>query len=221
MIAYKATHNFKCINQHYKVGKTYTADRVKLGRYGLHFSLKMEDTLQFYNFDPSFVLLEVEVLGKTDFNHIKGVTDKLKILRVVPRKHYTKAFKQCLPECEYDEKGRMISLEYSWGKKYIYDWDDQDNHIRETFSSGVVAVYEYDDRKNLISSTHTCAVGKITKTFMEYDERGNMTRHTRDNGKRIKSTSYEYDESNNMTLEINCDGSKYPHDKGAVITESD
>ena len=50
MKAYKATYNMKCLNQAYKVGKTYISDKYELCRYGFHYCLQMEDTIGYYEY---------------------------------------------------------------------------------------------------------------------------------------------------------------------------
>lgn len=219
MIAYKATEKFKCLNQTYRVGKTYTSDKMKMCKYGIHFCKDMRDTLNYYAFNPSFVLLEIEVLGQTEFKSDKGVTDKIKVLRVVPKEEYTEEFKKLLLDCEYDEKGRMISLVSYSGVKHIYEWDERNNLISHTFPKRGVNVNEWDGKNRIISRTHTYDNGIIAKVFYEYDERDNVIRRTRDDG---KFSLYEYDEHNNMISDTDHGGIKYYYPKAeTIITESD
>jgi hypothetical protein len=122
MIAYKATHNYKCRNQEYKVGKTYTADRMKICEYGFHFCQKMEDVLNYYSFSSDFVLLEIEILGNVHTEGDKSVTDKFKVLRIIPFEEYTDSMKSRFPIFEYDDRNNLISMTYSSGDKYTFEY---------------------------------------------------------------------------------------------------
>ena len=59
MIAYKATYNYKCRNQTYAVGKTYTSDKIKICYYGMHYCNKMEDTPKYYDPNKDFILIKL------------------------------------------------------------------------------------------------------------------------------------------------------------------
>ena len=175
MKAYKATNNFKCRNQSYEVGKTYASDKMKMCEYGIHFCNKMEDTLNYYDYDPkTFVLLEVEVMGKTDYKGDKGVTNKLKVLRVVPKEEYDGEFLGKIPACEWDGRGNMISETCPGGGKYTFEYDERNNRISKTCPDGYKYTFEYDGRNNIISVTYP---GGGKHTF-EYDERNNMISET-------------------------------------------
>ena len=229
MIAYKATNNFKCRNQEYKVGKTYTSDRMEICKHGFHFCQKMEDVLNYYNSSLDFILLEVEILGKVVTGGDKSVTDKLKVLRVIPFEEYTDTMKsrfltyeydernnkisETYPSgakttYEYDERNNLISMTCTNGNKYTYEYDERNNKISETYPNGVKYTYEYDERNNLISMT--CTNGN--KYTYEYDERNNLISETHPNGYKI---SYEYDERNNLISMTYLNGAKttYEYDE--------
>jgi len=234
MIAYKATHNFKCRNQEYKVGKTYTSDRMKICRHGFHFCQKMKDVLGYYSPSRDFILLEVEILGKVETEGDKSVTDKLKVLRVIPFEEYTDNMKSRFPKYEYAERNNVISETNSNGDKYTYEYDDRNNRISTTYPNGVKYTYEYDERNNVISKTYPNGDNitfeydernnKISesnsdsdgrKYTFEYDERNNRISTTYPNGNKH---TYEYDDRNNMISETNSNGIKQTYEY-AVITE--
>ena len=171
MIAYKATYNFKCHNQTYVVGKTYTSDKLKIRRYGMHYCNNKEDTLYYYLPKKDFILLEVEILGDVETREDKSVTNRLKVLRVVKFDEYTDSMKSMFPVLEYDDHGNKISMTYPCGSKYTYEYDISGNMISETNPSGRKRTYEYDDHGNRISET---SCGRIYT--MEYDEHGNKIR---------------------------------------------
>ena len=202
-MAYKATYNFKCKNQEYKVGKTYTSDKMKMCKHGIHFCQDMKDVLYYYNFNENFILLEIEVLGNVETDNDKSVTDKIKVLRVVPFEEYT--FKNNLPVLEYDKKGNKISETYRSGYKTTWEYDDNGNKISETYPSGDKYTWEYDDNGNKISETHPSK----EKFTWEYDEKGNKISLTSRSGYK---TTYEYDERGNMISQISQSGYKITYE---------
>jgi YD repeat-containing protein len=102
----------------------------------------MEDVLNYYSFSSVFVLLEVEILGKIETNGDKSVTDKLKVLRIIPFEEYTDSMKSQITIFEYDERDNLISKTYPNGDKYTYEYDERDNKISETYPNGAKSSYE-------------------------------------------------------------------------------
>ena len=213
MIAYKATYNYKCRNQTYKVGKTYTSDKFKICRHGMHYCNKMDNTLKYYDPNKDFILLEVEIMGDVETEEGKSVTNKLKILRVVPPDEYTDLMKSRFPVYEYDDRGNKISMTYPCGSKYTYEYDSSGNIISETFPDGAKYTYEYDSSGNKISMTYPDG----NKYTFEYDSSGNKISDTYPSGYKY---TYEYDSSGNMISKTNSNGYKYTFDV-AIITEED
>jgi len=202
MIAYKATYNFKCRNQEYKVGKTYTSDRMEICKYGFHFCQKMEDVMGYYFANNDFVLLEIEVLGKIETRGDKSVTDKLRVLRVIPQEEYTDSMKKQFPIRKYDERGNII-FESTRFSEIKFEYDERNNKISETSTVYGTIKYKFDKRNNLIAEESV--FGKIKYT---YDERNNRITTKRHNGETI---TFEYDERNNKISESSSDlnGRKY------------
>ena len=185
MIAYKATYNFKCRNQEYKIGKTYTSDRMEICKHGFHFCQKMEDVLNYYSNSSNFILLEVEILGKIETIQDKSVTDKLKVLRVIPFEEYTDSMKTQFSTFEYNERNNLISTTYPNGDKYTFEYDERNNRISETNPYGDKYTFEYDERNNKISMTNPNG----DKYTFEYDERNNKISTTYPNGDKY---TFEY-----------------------------
>ena len=211
MIAYKATYNYKCLKQTYKVGKTYTSDKLKICRYGMHYCNKMEDTLNYYDPNKNLILLEVEILGDVETEGNKSVTNKLKVLRVVPHDEYTDSMKSKFPTYEYDDRGNIISKTYPNGCKHTYEYDSSGNRISMTIPIGKFT-YEYDSSGNRISMT-----SPIGKNTYEYDDHGDMISVTNSYGYKY---TYKYDSSGNMISITYPSGNKYTFDV-AIITEED
>ena len=213
MIAYKATYNYKCRNQTYQVGKTYTSDKLKICSYGMHYCNKMEDTLNYYDLNEKFILLEVEIMGDVETEEDKSVTNKLKVLRVVPFDEYTDLMKSKFPTYEYDSSGNKISMTYPNGSKYTYEYDSSGNKISMTCENGSKVTYEYDDRGNKISETFPSGY----KINFKYDDRGNTISATYPDGDKV---TYEYDDRGNTISATTQNGRKYTYDV-AIITEED
>jgi YD repeat-containing protein len=238
MIGYKATNNFKCRNQEYKIGKTYTSDKLNICQHGFHFCGKMDDTLNYYNPSKDFVLLEVEILGEVINDGDKSVTNKLKVIRIIPKEEYSVEMLKRFSTYDYDDRGNMISQTYPNGNKYTYEYDDRGNMISMTYPSGRKTTYEYDDRGNMISETYPD--GRKWTYEYEYDDRGNMISETDsdgnktrydDRGNMISETDsngdtwiYEYDDRGNMISETDPNGYKITYeydDRGNMISETD
>lgn len=98
---YKATYNYKCINQTYEVGQEYQFDEKPiLCLFGFHYCKDAKDTLDFYFPYQSFKLLEIEDLNpsetvqgrnKSCSNHIKiirEITDPKELMELLDNKVY-------------------------------------------------------------------------------------------------------------------------------------
>jgi YD repeat-containing protein len=217
MIGYKATNNFKCRNQEYKIGKTYTSDKLEICQHGFHFCEKMEDTLNYYNPSEDFVLLEIQILGEVINDGDKSVTNKMKILRIIPKEEYSEEMLKRFPTCEYDDLGNKISQTYPSGYKYTFEYDDRGNMISETYPNGRKTTWEYDDRGNKISETNPDGDTWI----YEYDDRGNMISKTYPSGDKW---TYEYDDRGNMISKTDPSGYKITYeydDRGNMISTKD
>ena len=146
MKGFKATYNMECLDQTYEVGETYEVEHLKICHSGFHFCQRQVDTIRYYHYSKEFILLEVEALGKVVTEDDKSVTNRIKILRVVPKEEYDFA--------TFDDRGNMISKTYPNGDKYSYEYDDRNNKISKTYPNGDKYSYEYDDRNNKISVTY-------------------------------------------------------------------
>jgi YD repeat-containing protein len=212
-IAYKATYNFKCRNQEYKVGKTYTADRMEICRLGFHFCYNMADTLRYYRPKRDFVLLEIAVMGSVETDRNKSVTDKFKVLRVVPKEEYTEEMIAGLAAFEYDERGNITKEYFDPDSYWIYEYDDRNNKISNTDECGDRWTFEYDEHNKLITETDFNGTG----IKYAYDERGNVTSKVYSDNAKL---TFEYDEHNNLIAVTTPTGNRYTYEV-ANITEED
>ena len=124
----------------------------------------MKDVLGYYSPSHDFILLEIEILGKVETEGDKSVTDKLKVLRVIPFEEYTDNMKSRFPKYEYAERNNVISKTYLDGDNYTFEYDERNNMISKTYPNGNKYTYEYDERNNRISETNPNG-GKYTYEY--------------------------------------------------------
>lgn len=132
MIAYKATYNMKCRDLTYEVGKTYFISKLEICESGFHACKNIDDTLNYYDYNKETVFLEVEVLGEIVEKNDKLVTNKMKILRVVPTSEYNSLFEKYT----FDERNNKISYTSVYGKKEFWEYDERNNLISHTDYDG-------------------------------------------------------------------------------------
>lgn len=94
MKGWKGTYGMECRGFRFEVGKTYEIrGKLEMCRNGFHFCQDQQNVLSFYT--PryksdiyEFMLLEVEAIGEVLTEGNKSVTDKIRIVRVVPFKEW-------------------------------------------------------------------------------------------------------------------------------------
>jgi YD repeat-containing protein len=201
MKGYKATNNMKCLDLTYAVGKTYSIDKLEICSHGFHFCQEMKDVINYYRPTEDFVLLEVEALGEIETEGDKSATDKLKVIRVVPREEYTFAVYQY----EYDSFGNTIKQATPSGTVWQYGYDSFGNMIKEIYPDGDVHQYEYDSFGNMIKEIYPD--GDVHQ--YEYDSFGNMIKEIYPSG---DVWQYEYDSFGNMIKEIYPSGTVWQYE---------
>lgn len=175
-IGYKATYNMVAHNDFvYEVGKTYVHDgKIEICSSGFHYCNNMEDVLRFYEPTRHFVLLEVEILSDNIIDEgYKCVTDKIKILRIIPLEEHKLFTVNVLTSntdvynsisgktyrSSYDEKNRII-VKSNFFKRTIIKYDDRGNIIY------------INRKKNDISSLDSDINGWSTElTELKYDDK--------------------------------------------------
>ena len=77
--------NFTCMGFQYDVGQTYEMEGIPaLCKRGFHFCEKAVDCFNFYDFNPSNKVAEVEALGVVFKGKTKCVTNQIRIVREIP-----------------------------------------------------------------------------------------------------------------------------------------
>ena len=146
MKAYKASYNQECLGFRFEVGQTYIhKGEVKLCKSGFHFCPVAEDTLDYYDYRKDFVLFEVEaeaveMSGNTvEMSGHKCVTDKITILRIVPKEEY-----KALLGIEVDENFNIV-----WYK-----------------INGVETFNTYDEKQSLTSRKKIDGKGVVVEHYV-------------------------------------------------------
>jgi YD repeat-containing protein len=183
--AYKATDNLKCISLTYEIGKTYTFEgEIELKYSGFHFCPRAGDTLRCSDYrGKSLVIVEVEVLGNIKWSEwqIEGVTDKLKVIRVLPKEEY---LSNHINLYEYNSFGSVTKLTEAYGGVTEFEYDVNNNLIKKTttlmpFFTPTTYSYEYDNRNNLVKIFFN---GKEIESY-EYDLKNNRIKTTYSSGR--------------------------------------
>ena len=149
MKAYKGTKKGKCRNLTYEVGKTYelAEGKLKMCEIGFHFCKNFDDVNVHYPFkDNSTIVYEVEILGKVIDSNEKSVTDKMKIIREIPRSELNSLSNKI----EFDRKGNLIKYVSSNGYWEKCEYDENGNQIRWENSKGYWETWKYDKKRNQI-----------------------------------------------------------------------
>ncbi len=172
MKAYKASRNQKCRDFHFEVGETYEIEgELRMCENGFHFCETIQDTLYYYPPNHRLVIFEVEALGDIREKEDKFCTNKIKIIRIVPREEYEDIVK-------FDENGNLIYRKCGDGCWYVYEYDSNGNQIRWENSYKYWWTREYDSNGNVIRYEDS---GGYWDTY-EYDENGNCIRYENSNG---------------------------------------
>jgi len=172
----------------------------------------MADTLTYYKPTRDFVLLEIAVMGRVESSHHKSVTDKFKVLRVVPKEEYTEEMIAGLAAFEYDERGNITKEYFDDDSYWFHEYDKRNNKISTIDECGDRWTFEYDEHNKLI--TETDFNNNIIK--YAYDERDNLTSKIFSDNTKL---TYEYDEHNNRIAVTTLTG-RYTYEV-ANITEED
>jgi glucose dehydrogenase len=186
MIAYKGTKNLQCKNQTYQVGETYThTEKLEICESGFHFCEKLHQIDFHYPFNrKENIYLEIEVLGETIRDNDKCVTNKFKVLRIIPREEF-----HLIEPKNFDKNGNLIYQENSDGSWEKSEYDENNNEIYFENSSGYWEKRQYDENNNKIYYENS-------EGFWEkrqYDKNNNEIYFENSNGYWRK---YEYDENN-------------------------
>jgi YD repeat-containing protein len=180
----------------------------------------MERTLLYYHPTREFVLLEIEVLGQTINRRDKSVTDKFKVLRVVPKEEYTEDMNSRLARYQYDERGNItVQPRFNMFTDEItsvtYEYDDRNNKIRKKLPDGRIYTYGYDEKNRRISESYPHPLN--IEYIFEYDDNDNIISQT-EKKHDVQTYNMKYDDNGNC-IEMTPPAGEPVYYKPATITE--
>ena len=159
---YKATYDFTCLNHKFEIGQSYELQGTPIPCvYGFHYCQKPIDVLNYYSIKHSFRLLEIEDVGESIVEEDKTVTNKLRVVREVPKEEYYQLFGVVNNELtikrksgfwfknKYDERNNRIYYENSNGYWIKREYDENNNEIYNISSYGYWL-------KSLYNENNTC-----------------------------------------------------------------
>jgi hypothetical protein len=190
MIGYKASINSKCRDIVYEVGKTYTFNGdVKACISGFHYCKNIDSVFNYYDYDRNnTVIFELEDLGTVSLDDgNKTVTNKMKITRIIDPSEYNSLFKNY----QFDSNNNKIKQELSNGDWKKWEYDSNNNKIKAEYSDGYWEKWEYDSNNNQIKVEYSNGYWKK----WEYDSNNNQIKVEDSNGYWKK---WEYDSNNNV-----------------------
>lgn len=137
---WKATYDMTCMDQTYEVGKTYKLPEGALLRMcesGFHFCQEQKNVLEYYDFKPEFILLEVEAIGTVLTEGDKSVTDEIRIVRIVPREEY-----EFMKDNVIRTKESITPYRHTW---YDVEYNERNQPVRGVTQTGYTEKWEYNE----------------------------------------------------------------------------
>jgi hypothetical protein len=146
---YKATYNFTCRGCIFEIGKSYELmSKPKMCEHGFHYCVNPKDVLNYYPIKHDFRLLEIEDVGTSITHEDKSVTNKLRVIREIPKEEYYQLFGIVNNEStitlksgfwfknKYDERNNKIYYESEDGYWIKREYDENNNEIYNISSNG-------------------------------------------------------------------------------------
>ena len=160
-----------CIEVQYVIGETYEqTGEIELCENGLHYCRHLLDIADYYDYNSSIVICEVEDLGDISIDDYDGygnktVTNKLRIIKEIDKDEYP--FK-----C--DKNGNVIYYKNYDSSEYYYEYRyDKNGNVtyHKDCQDGDEEYYKYNENGDMIYQRY-CDGHEIFYKY-EYDERGN------------------------------------------------
>ena len=139
----KATYDYFCRDHKFEIGQTYElSEKPIMCYYGFHYCVNPKDVLQHYPIKHDFRLLEIEDLGESITQGNKSVTNKLRVVREIPKEEYYSLFGIVNNELtiideeddywatfKYDERNNLIRYDDSYGNWVEREYDQNNNQV--------------------------------------------------------------------------------------------
>jgi hypothetical protein len=161
---FKATYNFVCRDHKFEIGQTYELPGNPIPcEYGFHYCQDPINVLGYYPIKHSFRLLEIEDLGESITEGNKSVTNKIRIIREIPKEEYYQLFgvinneliiiaEDCTYKRTFDENNNIIRFEDSSGYWEKIEYDENNNEIYSERSNGYWLKRTCDTNNNCLKT---------------------------------------------------------------------
>jgi YD repeat-containing protein len=188
---YKATYNYKCLDQTYEIGQEYKMDQKPLiCKVGFHYCDRAKDTLTHYDYDSFFKLLEIEDLNpsetirqhdKSCSNHIRivrEITDPTELLNLLGQ-HRT--FNHQL--------GKILTQKCISGYFFEYTYNEFGDVLTYKESGGYSYSFTYNQARKVLTYKNSSINSQVSEFSYEntYDKFNGILTHKESTG-----DSYEY-----------------------------
>ncbi len=188
---YKATYNYKCLNQTYEIGQEYKLnEKPILCQSGFHYCLDAKDTLTYYAYNHEFKLLEIEDLSNyTITEGLKSCSNHIKIIREISDPDELFQLLGCIKtfdengkeltrkdlqdnwrKCTFNEKGQLLTYEDSDGYWSVRTYNENGNALTYKASNGYWQEYTYNENGQEL--TFKDSIGDFCE--YTYDSDGNV-----------------------------------------------
>ena len=167
---FKATYNFYCKDHKFEIGQTYKLQGTPIPcHYGFHYCENPINVLNYYSIKHDFRLLEIEDLGDSIVKEDKTVTNKIRIIREIPKEEYYSLF---------GIVNNQLKITYENGSWEKGTFDANNNCIRFEDSDGYWKKRTFDENHNCIYSENSIGYWEKYK----YDERNNCVYYENSDG---------------------------------------
>lgn len=128
-------------------------------------------------------IFEIDILNVIRDKEYYVLTDKIKVLREIPKEEYNSLFNDFV----FDDKGKIIEKK---SENKIYEYNDKQNLICTKIDDKIDTLYEYDEDSKLIHFK-----GDTYEEWYDYNNNGDMI-HMKDSI--VSEEFYTYDFKNRL-----------------------
>jgi hypothetical protein len=143
---YKASYNQSCLGHYYGVGQKYEMKGpIKLCLRGFHFCENVDEVLHYYDIEnKEFILFEINAIGDVESENDKSCTNKIEIVRIIPKSEYNNIF----TNCKIDDNGNVIYKRYPYECRECF-FDEKQRCIKQIYHGNRTYEYKYHENEFL------------------------------------------------------------------------
>lgn len=160
-IGYKATWNYKCLEQTYEIGQEYKLDEAPIICHrGFYYCKIAKNVFRYYNYDMGFKLLEIEDLSdETIHNYThnpteydKSCSNHIRIIREITDPD--ELFKFLGKFKTFNEHGDVLTYKNSDGSWSKSTYNEQRQFLKYEDNTGESYEYIYNEEGRVITYNH-------------------------------------------------------------------